>query len=199
MGLREGIEDIIRPLRNQVANMVARAVVKLVDDSTEVQLVQVDALADETLDECERFQDYGVTSVPPAGAEAVLVFPDGDRAHALVVAVGDREYRLTGLESGEVALYNDQGAYVKLATNGDVVCVPGGSGKIKLGSESSADPVALLSDVQTLRDEVNTFISGKYDIHFHTGVTTGGGSSGTPSALGSSLSNPTGSSKADSE
>ena len=50
-------------------------------------------------------QNYGLTSHPPKGAEALLVALGGQRQHAVVIAVEDRRYRVTDLGEGEVALY----------------------------------------------------------------------------------------------
>lgn len=50
-----------------------------------------------------------------------LLFPDGDRSHAVVVTVSDRRYRLKGLQTGEVAVYDDQGQSVTLTREGIVV------------------------------------------------------------------------------
>jgi hypothetical protein len=52
----------------------------------------------EVRDKAERFQDYGFTSNPKRGAEAIVLFPGGQRAHAIIIAVDDRRYRKTGLE-----------------------------------------------------------------------------------------------------
>lgn len=97
---------LIRPLQTRVANSIARAVVQLVDDGKTLQSLQVGVLDGEDLDDAERFQPFGFSSVPYPGAEAVVVFPNGDRAHALVVAVDDRAYRPTGLPAGTVCVYS---------------------------------------------------------------------------------------------
>lgn len=111
---------LLKPLQTRVANMVARAVVQRVDDGVKLQLLQLGVLEGETREGCERFQQYGFTSVPRPGAEAVVLFVGGRRDHALVVAVDDRRYRKKGLQPGEVALYNDAGAYVLLKADGSV-------------------------------------------------------------------------------
>ena len=85
--LFEEIRAMMRPLAMRVANTVARGVVQLVDDTTGLQFLQLGVLATEDVDECERFQEYGITSVPLEGAEAVVLFPDGDRTRPLVVGV----------------------------------------------------------------------------------------------------------------
>ncbi|EFC1638085.1 hypothetical protein FA847_24090 [Escherichia coli] len=50
-----------------------------------------------------------------------VVRRDGDRSHAVVVTVSDRRYRLKGLQTGEVAVYDDQGQSVTLTREGIVV------------------------------------------------------------------------------
>lgn len=103
---------------NALKLMVARAVVRLVDDAAGLQSQQLSVLADELAEDAEVFAAYGLTSHPRPGAEAVLVYPGGQRGHALVIAVGDRRYRLTGLAEGEVALHDDQGQSVQLRRAG---------------------------------------------------------------------------------
>jgi phage baseplate assembly protein V len=114
------LQKLLRPLATRVANTVARAVVQLVVDDTKLQLLQVGVLAGETLDNAEHHQPYGFSSVPLTGAEAVVVFPNGDRSHPLVVTVSDRRYRPTGGAPGEVTVYNDAGARVALLDDGTV-------------------------------------------------------------------------------
>ena len=127
--LLAAIQRLLRPLTTRVANMVARAVVSQVDDSTRMQLLKLDLLDTETRDELERFQNYGFTSVPAApdsdgAAEAAVVFVDGRRDHGLVVAVDDRRYRVKGLNPGEVAIYDKTGSKVLIKANGDIELAP---------------------------------------------------------------------------
>jgi len=107
-------------MATRLANSIARAVVQRVDDSTRMQLVQLGVLAGEDVDDAEHFQPYGFKSVPLAGAEAVVLFPNGDRAHPLVVVVDDRRNRPDTWQAGEAGLYNDAGAIVRLKANGDI-------------------------------------------------------------------------------
>jgi len=104
------IKNMIDPLRRRIAMTIGRGVLSSpVDDSTKFQTVQADFLADETLSDMERFQNYGFTGVPHNGSEAVAVFPSGLRDHGIIIAVDDRTFRLKGLEAGEVAVYTDEG------------------------------------------------------------------------------------------
>lgn len=115
------IERALRPIRDRIQMMIARGTIASVDDGPKLQALQVELLADETHDQVEHFQPYGLAAVPHAGAEAVALAAGGLRGHAIVLAVADRRYRLAGLQTGEVALYDDQGQQVKLGRDGVVI------------------------------------------------------------------------------
>src|SRR5262249_5273959 len=108
------LEYLLRPIKTRIQNAIARAVVQLVADGTKLQTAQIGILPGEDRDGCERFQQYGFTSIPLPGAEAVVLFPNGDRGHPLVVAVDDRRYRPMGGQGGEVVLYTDEGDEIRL-------------------------------------------------------------------------------------
>ena len=105
----EDFKKLIKPYYRRIMMTVARAVIRRVNDTTKLQSEQITLMAGETRSDIERFQEYGLTSVPHEGAEAVVVFPGGNREHGLIIAVDDRRYRLKGLADGEVALYTDEG------------------------------------------------------------------------------------------
>jgi len=112
------VDKLTAPLRRRVALMVGRAVLMAVDDGTKCQTVQITALKGEVLDGVERVTEYGFTSHPHPGADAVVVAVGGNRDHGVVIALGDRRYRLTGLAAGEVALHDEQSQVIKLARSG---------------------------------------------------------------------------------
>lgn len=116
--MRRQIEKLMAPLKRRILLMVGRAVLHAVDDSLKLQGVQITALKGEVLDNVERFQNYGFTSHPHPGAEAILLALGGIRNHSVVIAIDDRRYRLKGLTEGESALYDDQGQVVYLKRNG---------------------------------------------------------------------------------
>lgn len=99
---------LMRPVQRKIAQMVGRAVLRALNDGTGTQTMQVELLKDELYDGVERFQEYGFTSVPHAGAETVMVSIGGQRGHGIIVACEDKRYRITGLENGEVAIYTDE-------------------------------------------------------------------------------------------
>lgn len=133
------LRHLLRPLATRVANVVARGVVQLASDSAKLQLLQVGVLAGETVDNAEHHQSYGFSSVPLAGAEVVVTFPNGDRSHPLVIAASDRRYRPTGGQGGEVCMYTDEGDVIRLGRGHVMSLVT--SGQLLLGSASAVDGV----------------------------------------------------------
>lgn len=109
---------LLGPLNRALRLLVGRAIVQLVSDGQGLQGLQLVLLADEVRDGVERFQNYGFTSHPHPGAEALAVCVAGSRDHAVVVAVDDRRYRLASLSEGEVAIYTDEGDKVVLKRGG---------------------------------------------------------------------------------
>ena len=80
-----------------------------VNSSAPVQLFQGEALAGEQLQDNELMQHYGFTSRSPPGFMFVCVPVGGKTAHGIAVATEHASYRLQGLESGEMAIYTDEG------------------------------------------------------------------------------------------
>jgi len=94
-----------------------RGVLTRITTAGGVQTAQVAGLAGETLEGVEIFQQYGFTTVPPEGAMAVVLPLGGRTSHGIVIATEHSRYRLQGLESGEVAIYTDEGASIVLKRN----------------------------------------------------------------------------------
>lgn len=114
------IQKTVAPLKFAISNMVCRGVLQLVNDSLKMQGVQLTLMADETM-ELERFQNYGFTSNPRPGSEALALFLNGNKDHGVVIAIQDRDGRKIDLESGDTAVYCHQGNYIRLqAENGKI-------------------------------------------------------------------------------
>jgi phage baseplate assembly protein V len=142
---------------------VARAVLNRVNDVKKMQTVQLTALEGETRADVERVHEYGFTSVPLEGAEAVAVFPGGFREQGLVIATDDRRYRLTGLTAGEVAIYTDQGDKVVIERGGTIRVTA--STKVVIAAPlvelaGNTDAVALASKVAAQLTALKSAISG---------------------------------------
>ncbi len=113
-----------RDASDRVVLGVARGTLsKAPNDKTKLQEMDVSLHYEEKTTGIERFQEYGFTSVPKAPkdkqkAEVIVVFPDGNRSHGVVVAVDDRRYRPKDLKEGESQLYDDQKQKVHLTREG---------------------------------------------------------------------------------
>lgn len=105
---------LLERLSRRMRNIVARGVISLVRDAHKWQSTQLELLDGEVLDDAERAQQYGFSSVPHAGAEAVVLFVGADRSHPVVLAVDDRRYRVQALKDGEVVIYTDEGDRIHL-------------------------------------------------------------------------------------
>jgi len=172
---------------NRIRLAIARAIVGQVNDSRSLQTVQIGIQADVGRDQVERFQQYGMTSVPHPGAECVTLSVGGNTDHQAVINVDDRRYRMRGLKTGEMAIYDDQGMSVHLTREGIVIR---GAGKPMRLTDTSG--IELDSDVHVTRglrvDGDLELLGGKAthngtDIghqHKHGGVQEGDDISGTP-------------------
>ncbi len=136
------VRALIQPLQTRLANAAARAVISNVDASGKRQILQLIVLDGEEVDDCEHMQNYGFASRPITGAEAVVIFPNGDRGHPLVVAVEDKRYHPDGLETGECAMYNNASAWVRLREDGIVEAGNRGGAFQALATKADLDALA---------------------------------------------------------
>jgi phage baseplate assembly protein V len=110
-----------RATHRRVMNMICRGVLATTDDENGMQLQQVSLLRDEAKTAVERFQNYGFSSNAPADSECIVVFVGGGRDHGIVVGVDDRATRFTGLGSGEVAIYTNEGDSIIVLKRNNIV------------------------------------------------------------------------------
>lgn len=118
--VKDIISMMLRPIRNRVYSMITRAVIQTVNDSKNMQIVQVGMLAGESRSDVERFQNFGFTSNPPAGSEALALSVGGNRDHLIIIAADDRKTRFKPLASGESAVFTDDGTVIHLKKGGTV-------------------------------------------------------------------------------
>jgi phage baseplate assembly protein V len=104
--------------------MVARGASSGITDGAAMQTMQADFLEGEAIDDLERFQSFGVTSVPPAGSDVLAVFIGGNRDQGVVLAINDRGSRPTGLKAGETMIYNAAEVRILLNADGELVIKP---------------------------------------------------------------------------
>lgn len=150
------LQKLFRPLAQRVTNMVARGVVRLVNDGKKLQLLQVGGFPGGPIDGAAHYQPYGFSSSPLAGAEAVVLFPSGDRERPIVVAVSDRRHRPTGGKAGEVTMYSHTGARARMLENGDIELYPAPGREVLIHQEGGVTgPLATLAELEALRAYVS--------------------------------------------
>lgn len=66
----------------------------------------------------QRLAEFGFTSAPPDGSDVLVVSLGGDRSSSVVISTNHKASRLTGLNSGETAIYNISGMFIKLTAAG---------------------------------------------------------------------------------
>lgn len=112
--------DAIERTFRRVMLAIGRGRICVANDSSAVQTLQVKLGNHEVQDNLPRLAEFGFTSVPPSGADAVLLFLGGDRSNGVVVATGDQSTRPRNLKPGEAMLYSADGKKVHLTLDGGI-------------------------------------------------------------------------------
>lgn len=107
--IRQQIDRAMTQVRQAFRGVISRA-----SSAQGIQYVSLNGLDSEQLRDNEQFQEYGLTSNPPAGTMAVVIPVNGKTSHGIIIATEHATYRLVGLKPGEVALYTDEGAKIVL-------------------------------------------------------------------------------------
>ena len=113
--------SIFKKLVSRIEMMLAKAIIKAVNDEGDIQLVKISVLAGETQDGIERLQNYGFASVPPNGSEAFVAYLNGNRDHGVVLVCDNGEHRPRNLNDGEAVFYSKHGQTFLLDENGEYV------------------------------------------------------------------------------
>ena len=168
MALRDQLERWISGLRSKVANMVLKALIQSVDDTKDIQLVHVTALAGEEDNKVERVQNYGFTSSPPEGSEVIMVAIGGNRDHPVVIVADSGEHRKKGLASSGVAMYHKDGAYVYLKNDGTMEIKADGKDISIIGGKVIADAsIVQLGGTTGLKKLITEDILTSMGVHTH--------------------------------
>lgn len=115
------VQRLMAPLRRRIQLLADRAILTLVNDALQRQNLQLKVLAGETHDDVERFQNYGHTSVPPAGAEAIVLGVGGNRSGLVAVVVDHKGSRPHDGEPGDSMLYHFEGHNIRLTKDGKAI------------------------------------------------------------------------------
>lgn len=109
------LQRLMSPIITRVRRICLGAIIRSVNDDGDLQRMQVESIGHSVYDNVERFGQFGFTSNPPAGLDAIIIERTGKH---IVVAVGDRKYRVKNLEPGDAAVYDIRGQQIILNETG---------------------------------------------------------------------------------
>lgn len=148
-------------LLHAVRNMIARARVDRPGGKPQLKW-----LGDRITPEVEVMHAQGVYFTAPAGAQGMLLAPAGDPSVAVAVGLSGETPDAPPAGEGGLHYLGTWKVYLDA------------SGNVHLGQQVATDFVALATLVATQLTAIKT----AFDAHVHTGVLTGGASSGPPAA-----------------
>lgn len=135
--------------------IVGRGRIQTGIDGGNVQEQQVQLAGVETGDNRPRVAEFGFTSMPPPGTDAVVVFLGGDRSAGVIVATNHQESRPRNLKAGETAIYSLDGKIVYLSATGIRIDAKGQSVDISNASVVTVD-AELLRCTGDIQDNYET-------------------------------------------
>jgi len=109
------LQRLISPIITRVRRVCLGAIIRRVDDGGDLQRMQVESIGHSVYDNVEKFEQFGFTSNPPVGLDAIIIERCGKH---IIVAIGDRKYRIKNLESGDTAVYDVRGQTIILNETG---------------------------------------------------------------------------------
>lgn len=186
----------------RVQMMFGRGRVTLVDDSGTVQIMQLHMSDIETPNNRVRLAEFGFTSNPPIGSDALALHIAGDRGSGAVFATNHQPSRPKGLAAGETMLYSQDGKSVYITASGGIVVEAKGqnvtvnnaanvtcncSGVYKVVAPGGVQFVTpMVSSTGDIQDNSGTqprtmaTMRSIYDSHTHGGVQPGSGTTAIP-------------------
>jgi phage baseplate assembly protein V len=153
-----------------------RGMIGAANTAPNIALVQVSGLAGETVQDNEFFQHYGISSNPPLGSQVIVLPLGGKTSQGVVIASEHVMYRIKNLQSGEVAIYTDEGDSIVLK-RGRLIEVT--TETLKINATTKVEMNTPLLQVNGGDIKADT-VSLKH--HKNKGVTTGVGVSDEPEA-----------------
>lgn len=112
------LQRLMAPIITRIRRVCLGAIIRRVDDGGDLQRMQVESIGHSVYDNVEKFEQFGFTSNPPLGLDAIIVERCGKH---IIVAIGDRKYRIKNLGSGDTAIYDAHNQTIILNKNGIAV------------------------------------------------------------------------------
>lgn len=101
--------------------MVGRGRVLFIDDSGDAQIAQVQMNGLEVPNDRFRMAEFGFSSNPPPGSDAVVLHLTGERKSGVVLGTNHQASRPRSLGTGETMLYSQDGKFIYLTASGGIV------------------------------------------------------------------------------
>ena len=133
----DNFSDVINIIKNKIFLIFSRGVLSGVTDAGKIQTVQITGLKSETISDIDRYQEYGFESKPKTGAEVFVVFQGGDREQGAALCVMDRRYRPSGMQDGEVKIYDFNGSIIYIKSDKSILIDSEAGSKIDLKSDGT--------------------------------------------------------------
>lgn len=111
------MNQLINELKRKILLAVGIGILRIIDDTKKIQKCQISLMDNETHSNVDRYQEYGFSSVPLPGAQAVAVSIAGSRDNSIIIATEDGRYRPLNLNPGEVTIYNQLGDKIVIKQN----------------------------------------------------------------------------------
>ncbi len=92
-------------------------IIKQTDDSGNAQRHQIETQQGVQSD-VPRLQNYGVASHPPDDTDGLIAHLNGDKNHPTILAADDIKSRPKNLKKGEVVIYHQNGAEIRINDDG---------------------------------------------------------------------------------
>ena len=162
----------LEALYRRLLYAIGRGEVTLVNDAGAAQTMQVRRGSAGVQDNVPRLVEYGFQSVPPVGSDAVVLSLAGNTSDAVVIATGNKQYRLHGLADGEGAISDDKGQRVHLTGTGIHI--------VAVGTRTIDATAVQINGDTTFNGTVTANGHAIDDTHRHGGVSVGASNTGTP-------------------
>lgn len=145
----------VERIGRRVLTTISRGKVKTGDDTGDVQRLQIKLGDNEVRDNTLRMAEFGFASMPPVGADVVVLFVGGDRSNGVIIATGDIASRMKNMKPGESAIYDSQGKQIYLSQDGLVINANNQAVTINDAQQvtiNSSDGIALNDNVTISKD-----------------------------------------------
>ncbi|MBB3947208.1 phage baseplate assembly protein V [Rhizobium skierniewicense] len=167
-----------RELLSKVRGLVRRVSIKNIRDDGEAQTASIEVADGIWRDNVEVAQQYGMTSsAPEDGGLAIAIAVGGDEGDMIVLPIGNPSSRLSGLDAGDAALYNQFGDRVVVRAGGGIEVTAANSVALKVGG------ISLTIDAAGFHFDGGSIWHDGVPIdktHVHDGVTRGGAKTNPP-------------------